>query len=309
MVRAEKQKKIKNTKAIKESIVGWIFVAPLVAGLLLFLAFPLVYAIFLSFTDTTAMGANSGIGNAEFVGFENYKTVLFEPLFMQGVVNVLISCLGVPIGIFFATILTNLMVSNPKCSIIFKTIYYVPTVCGAIAISFIWQSMYAQGYGVINQMLKGLGWIKEDINFISEENFLPSMIVMGVWSGLGTSILLLFASLKAVSKTLYEAASIDGASFIQKFFKITLPALSPTIFYILVTGISGTLQEFARFQAMAGGVGNPAWAMSPVWFIYNRIGDNYWGIASAAGVILGGFILIVSAFQFVGSRLWVNYDS
>lgn len=305
MVRKEKIKKYsRHSKAIKESIVGWIFVAPLVIGTLLFLAFPLVYAFVISFTDTKA--TTYGM---QFIGFDNYLTVLNEPLFMQGMINVLITCLAVPVGVFVATILTNLLVSNPKFSIIFKSIYYVPTVCGAIAITFIWQSMYAQGYGVINQTLKSLGWIKEDINFISDKNFLISMMVMGIWAGLGTSILLLFASLKAVSKQLYEAASIDGASFIQKFFKITLPALSPTIFYILLTGISGTLQEFARFQAMAGAKGSPAWAMSPVWFIYLRTSSNFRGEASAAGIILGGFILIISAFQFVASRLWVNYDT
>ncbi len=305
MVRKEKLKKRSiHSKAIKESIVGWIFVAPLVFGILLFLAFPLVYAFVISFTDTKA--TTQGM---QFIGFDNYLTVLNEPLFMQGMINVLITCLAVPVGVFIATILTNLLVSNPKFSIIFKSIYYVPTVCGAIAITFIWQSMYAQGYGVINQTLKSLGWIKEDINFISDKNFLISMMVMGIWSGLGTSILLLFASLKAVSKQLYEAASIDGASFIQKFFKITLPALSPTIFYILLTGISGTLQEFARFQAMAGARGSPAWAMSPVWFIYLRTSNNFRGEASAAGIILGGFIIIISAFQFVASRLWVNYDT
>ncbi len=305
MVRAEKEKKYTaHTKKIKESIVGWLFIAPLLSGLLLFLAFPLVYAVIISFTDTKA--TTQGM---QFVGLENYINVLNEKMFMQGMINVLITCLAVPVGILIATILTNLLVSNPKCSIIFKSIYYVPTICGAIAITFIWQSMYAQGYGVINQALKAMGWIQEDINFISDKNFLISMMIVGLWSGLGTSILLLFASLKAVSKQLYEAASIDGATFVQKFVKITLPALSPTIFYILVTGISGTLQEFSRFQAMAGAKGNPTWAMSPVWFIYLRTINNFRGEAAAAGIILGLFILIISAFQFVGSRLWVNYDS
>ncbi len=305
MVRIEKIKKPQlHSKKIKESLVGWLFIAPLLIGLLMFLAFPIGYAVWLSFTDTTATTEN-----ANFIGLANYAQVFQEPLFMQGMINVLINALGVPIGILIATVLTNLLVSNPKCSIIFKSIYYIPTICGAIAISFIWQSMYAQGYGIFNQILKDLGWIKTDINFISDKNFLGSMIVMGVWSGLGTSILLLFASLKAVSKQLYEAASIDGASFVQKFFKITLPALSPTIFYILVTGISGSLQEFSRFQAMAGAKGTPQWAMSPVWFIYIRTTNNMRGEAAAAGIILGLFILIVSAFQFVGSRLWVNYDS
>ena len=304
MVRAEKQKRVVNKKKIKESLVGWLFISPLLVGILLFLAFPLGYAVVISFTDTKATTVGM-----QFVGLENYFNVLNEPLFVQGIINVLITCLAVPVGIFIATILTNLLVSNPKCSILFKSIYYIPTVCGAIAITFIWQSMYAQGYGIINQALKSLGWINQDINFISDKNFLMSMMIMGIWSGLGTSILLLFASLKAVSKQLYEAASIDGASFIQKFFKITLPALSPTIFYILVTGISGTLQEFSRFQAMAGAKGNPVWAMSPVWFVYLRTANNLRGEAAAAGIILGVFILIVSAFQFVGSRLWVNYDS
>ncbi len=307
MVRELEYKKPRRSvhkKRLMENITGWIFIAPLLIGILMFLAFPLGYAVVISFTDTYAT-----VNGAHFIGFQNYITAFQEPLFMQGIINVLITCIAVPIGIFIAIILTNLLVSNPKGSIIFKSIFYVPTICGSIAISFIWQSMYAQGYGVINQALKNLGWITTDINFISDKNFLVSMMVMGIWSGLGTSILLLFASLKSVNKQLYEAASIDGANFLQKFKYITLPALSPTVFYILVTGISGTLQEFSRFQAMAGSHGTPEWAMSPVWFIYIRTANNFRGQAAACGIILGFFILLISAFQFVGSRLWVNYDS
>lgn len=307
MVRAVEYKKKKtsaHTKRKIEALTGWAFIAPLLIGTLLFLAFPLGYAVFISFTDTYA-----SVKGAHFIGLQNYITAFEEPLFMQGMINVLIMCLAVPVGIFIAIILTNLLVANPKGSILFKSIFYVPTICGGIAIAFIWQSMYAQGYGVINQALKNLGWITTDINFISDKNFLTSMIIMGIWAGLGTSILLLYASLKGVNKQLYEAASIDGANFLQKFRYITLPALSPTVFYILVTGVSGTLQEFSRFQAMAGSHGTPDWAMSPVWFIYIRTTNNFRGQAAACGIILGIFILIISAFQFVGSRLWVNYDS
>ncbi len=308
MVRAAKlKKKTKNsthTKKVKEALAGWIFISPLLVGILLFLAFPLGYAFVISFTNAT-----STMAGAKFVGFDNYVKAFNEPLFMQGMINVLITCVGVPIGIFIALILTSLLVSNPKGSMIFKAIFYVPTICGSIAIAFIWQSMYAPGYGVINTTLKNLGWISKDIIFISDKNFLLSMIIMGVWAGLGTSILLLYASLKGVNKQLYEAASVDGANFLQKFRYITLPALSPTVFYILVTGISGTLQEFSRFQAMAGSHGTPDWAMSPVWFIYIRTSAGFTGLATACGIILGFFILIISAFQFVVSRLWVNYDS
>ena len=300
-----KRTNVVKKRKIKESITGWLFVAPLIIGVFLFLAFPLGYAFVISFWKY------QNFQFIEFVGLNNYKEILYDEFFMQGMINILISCIGVPIGMFIALILTNIIVANPKCSIIFKTLYYIPTICGAVAITFIWQWLYAPMYGLINKFLMETGLIKESISFLGRKYFLVSMMVMGIWSGMGTSILLLFASLKNVSKQLYEAASIDGANFVQKFVHITLPAVSPTTFYILITGISGTLQEFTRFKVMRGDNLN-LWSATPAWWIYYNTtaqsGFNY-GYASAMGIFLGLIILIVSALQFVGSRLWVNYDA
>ncbi|HHT67468.1 MAG TPA: sugar ABC transporter permease [Erysipelotrichaceae bacterium] len=294
-------------KKINDNLTGWLFILPMVVGTLCFLAFPLIFALIISFWKY------QNFQFVEFVGFQNYSDIFYDEYFMKGMINILISCIGVPIGILLSLILTNIMVANPKFSIVFKTIYFIPTICGAVAITFIWKWMYAPMYGLINTFLMKVGWAEKSIGFLGREYFLPSLMVMGIWSGLGVSILLFFASLKSVSKQLYEAASIDGANFFQKFIHITLPAVSPTTFYILITGISGTLQEFSRFQIMRGGTGAiTLWSVTPTWWIYYNTtaasGFNY-GYASAMGIFLGILILIVSALQFVGSKLWVNYDS
>lgn len=300
-----KRQSVLKKKKLSDNLTGWLFIAPILIGTLLFLAFPLGFAIYISFWKY------QNFQFIEFVGLQNYADIFYDQYFMKGMMNILITCIGVPIGMALSLILTNVMLANPKCQIVFKTIYYVPTICGAVAITFIWQWMYAPMYGLINTLLMNLGITTKSIAFTGRQYFLPSMIVMGVWSGLGVSILLFYASLKSISKQLYEAASIDGANFFQKFIHITLPAVSPTTFYVLITGISGTLQEFTRFQVMSGGNINE-WNVTPVWWIYYQTqafaGFNY-GYASAMGIFLGFLILIVSALQFVGSRLWVNYDS
>ncbi len=297
---------VRKRKKISDNITGWLFVLPMIVGTLLFMAFPLVFAFVISFWKY------QNFQYIEFVGFQNYIDIFYDESFMSGMINVLIACIGVPIGAIISLVLTNLMVANPKCQIVFKTIYFVPSICGAVAITFIWKWMYAP-FGLINNFLINAGWIKKSIAFLGREYFLGSLMVMGIWSGLGVSMLLFFASLKAVSKQLYEAASIDGANFFQKFVHITLPGVSPTMFYVLITGISGTLQEFSRFQVMRGGsAAYTEWSVTPVWYIYYQTtaaaGFNY-GYASAMGIFLGFLILIVSALQFIGSRLWVNYDA
>ncbi|MCF0107400.1 MAG: sugar ABC transporter permease [Bacilli bacterium] len=296
-------------KKISEAITGWLFIAPLCIGMLLFLAFPLVYAIVISFTSFNGFDQST----FKFVGFDNFVRVFNDSEFWYGMRNVMLSCLGVPIGVALALILTNILVSNPKCSIVFKSIYYVPTICGAVAITFIWKWLYfPSDNGLINSILTTLFGCKP-ITFISRENFIPSMMVMGIWSGMGVSVLLIYASLKGVNKQLFEAASIDGANFLQKFWYITIPAVSPTLFYILITGISGNMQEYARFSIM-GGNNALDWNVTPVWAIVGYVqgsGGKPFEAAYACsmGLVLGVFILIVSAIQFVVSKYWVNYDS
>lgn len=135
-----------------------------------------------------------------------------------------------------------------------------------------------------------------------------SMIIMGVWSGIGTSVLLLYSSMNGVDKSLYEAASVDGANSFQQLLHITVPAISPVVFYILFTGILGSFQDFARFQVMASN--SPAeYNIMPVWEIYQQVvsGGNL-AYGCALGIILGLIIIAISALQFAVSKFWVNYE-
>ncbi len=288
----------------RDNLAGWLFTAPLTVGLGLFLLFPLVFAVFVSFTDYS-MYAEHDFFDFQFrmVGLENYIRAFQNKDFWQGMWNVTINAIGVPVGIILALVLTNWLIRYPKGSLFFRTLYYLPTVCGAVIITFIWQWIFT----LIPNWLR-LDFGIQNVALLSEKNFLTSMIVMGVWSGFGVSVLLLYSTMKGVDKSLYEAASMDGANGYNQLIHITVPSISPVMFYILFTGVIGSFQEFARFQVM--GNDSPApYRISPVWEIYKQVnsgGDLAYGCA--LGIILGLFIILLSIVQFAVSRLWVHYE-
>ena len=302
MIRSRKKSYKKKVKSF-DNLIGWLFCSPLLIGLTVFFFIPLGYAVYLSFTNYSF----SNIDSYVFVGFDNYVHAFQDRWFTRSLLNALINCIGVPIGMTISLVLSNFLINNKKFSTLFRVIYYIPTICGAVAITFIWQWMYQPMYGLLNTWLGALGF--KTINFLGDDLFLGSMIAMGIWNGFGTSVLLLFASLKNISKSLYEAASIDGAGGLRKLWHITVPGVSPTLFFILVTGISGSFQDFARFQVMRGDQ-ITEWSIMPVWYIYKytSVQFNYQlGYASAMGIILGLIIIVISALQQIISRKWVNY--
>lgn len=285
-----------------EYIWGWIFVAPLTVGFLLFVAFPLIVALYYSVTEYDLFHA------PVFIGMRNFGEVFHDEFFLRSLLNALVYTIGVPIGAFIALILANLLSRIPRGSVVFRMIYYMPTICSAVAITFIWQWMYAPGYGILHDLMRSLGM--RPISFLAEKHIMTSMMVMGVWSGMGVSILLFFSALHNVSSTLYDAASLDGANAVEKFIHITLPGVSPTFFYILITGILGAFQAFTNFQVMTGDQISMSNVM-PVWWIYKFTG-NYgyrYGYASALGLVLGVLLIIISAIQFIVSKYWVKYDN
>ena len=292
-------------KKVADGVSGALFVAPLCIGLCLFLAFPLIYALVISFTDYQ-MNAPELM---KFVWFDNYIHAFQDEWFLSGLRNALINAVGVPIGMFCALLLSTFILRVKKGGALFKVLLYVPTVCSAVAITFIWQWMFQGEYGLLNRMLVAIGLPK--VSFLNRHNFWGSMIFMGVWSGLGTSILLFYAQLKNIPNQLYEAAMVDGANAFQSFFHITIPGVSPVSFYILLTGIAGSFQDFTRFQVMTGD-SMQEWNVMPVWYIYKFTSVDYGyrlGYASAMGIILGIILIVISLIQFFVSRYWVHYDS
>ncbi len=298
----EKTGKTVNRKRRNENIMGWTFISPLCIGLTAFLLFPMLFAIVVSFTDFKLL---SGTDFFEFkfnFTFDNYTRAFANTEFWGSFYNVLINAIGVPVGILLAVFFTNLLIRNPKGSMFFRTLFYLPTVCGSIIITSIWKVIFTN-IGRLIFLDTG-----KEFSFFNQENFLTSMIIMGVWSGIGTSILMLYSSMKGVDKALYESAEIDGANSLNQLLHITIPSISPVAFYILLTGISGAFQEFARFQGMSGDI-RTSYRSTPVWVIYDIVvkGKEI-GYGSAMALILGVILIVLSAIQFGLSKLWVHYE-
>ncbi len=291
---ARKHKRIGN-----DGLWGAVFLAPLCAGLLLFVAVPIVAAVVLSFTRYDLI-------NLRWSGLRNYSR-LFDPLretqFFPSIGNVAIFAVSVTALCIIVGLVLAFVLNRTARSGAFKAIYYIPIICSVVATTSIWGWLYNESYGPI---VKFLGWLGIDgYKFFSPAHVLPSMIFMCVWGGFGTSMLLYFAALKNIPKYLYEAAEIDGAGPLVSFLKITVPMVSPTTFYLLLTGLIGNLQIYSQFLS----IGLDGY--TPVLIIYNYAGHGYglnYGYASALGVFYG---LIVGAIAFVNfklSKFWVGYD-
>lgn len=293
----------KLTKAKrKEWFWAVIFLLPLTVGLLLFCVYPLVTGITYSFTDYNLF-------EMHFVGLKNYKKVFLDSTFWRSFLNVIVFSINVPVNLVLALITSAVLNSKIKGSKIYRSIFFLPIICGAVATTFIWKWIFASQYGLLDNILYSLGvqnppvWL--DVN--QPANFMTSMIIMTLWSALGTNILIYSATLRNIPATYYEAAKIDGANALTRFMKITVPLISPITFYLLLTNLIGSLQEFSHFKIMVGYTEN---TILPVWYIYNFMGNfGYeYGYASALGVVYGLFLLVVAAGNFMMQKFWVNYD-
>lgn len=300
------KKNIMNRRKRNEYIWGYIFIAPLCIGFLLFTAFPLVLSIGYSFTEYDLFSPPKFIGFANFVEIFSSNT----DWFLRSLLNALVFTIGVPIGAVFALVVAAMLVNVGRGSTALRMIFYIPTICGAVAVTFIWQWMFASHYGILWEFLENIGFhLTDDFGFLDEEHFMASMIFMGQWTGLGGGLLLFYSALQNISRDLYDAASLDGAGPFVKFRYIMLPGVSPVLFYILLTGIVGSFQAFTQFQVMTGDVISEHTVM-PVWWIYRYITGEWgyrYGFASAMGLLLGLILIVISAIQFIASKYWVKY--
>ena len=294
-----------NKRRVNEALWGYLCVAPLTIGLLMFLAVPLVYSLYVSLTEYDLFNA------PVFVGFKNFEKI-FSPdgkEFWNSIVNAFVMCIGVLISMGLSLLVANILCGKIKLTNLFKSIFFVPTICSSVATTIMWKRMYDYYYGTINQILSFLFKI-EHIYWLDEQHVVGSIMFMTVLFGFGTSMLLYISAIKGIPSQYYEAAEIDGANVFEKFFHITIPSVSSITFYILVTGLIGCLQGFTVFQVMTNG--SPSNTMMPVLLIFKYSGGEYgsfYGLASAMALILGIIIAILTAINFLVSKKWVHYES
>lgn len=288
-------------KAKNEFIWGWLFVLPTVIGLLILNIIPIFSTIIQSFMKT----GDFGKGNV-FVGLGNYQRLLSDPLVLKAIGNTIkYAIIEVPFSIFIALILAAMLSGNRKGKSIYRTIFFLPMVAAPAAIAMVWRWLYNADFGLINNILH------RKINWVSgPELSILSIAIIGIWSVIGYNIVLFIAGLQEIPKDFYEAARIDGASPIQQFFKITIPLLSPTLFFVAVTRIIGALQVF-DFIYMIMDRTNPALndTQSLVYLFYKySFRERNLGYGATIVMILLVLTMIVTAFQLWAQKKWVYYN-
>ena len=296
-------------KLRKEEVQGILFANIPFVGFCLFGMIPLLLSLYLCFHSFKGLRLNT----AKPVGFANFQEIFADEMFWQSLNNTWFVVLATVVSLIISLVVSALIATNVRGAKGFKAVYFVPYVCSMVAITFMWKWIYDYNYGVLNTTLMNWGWIKEPISWLGSESYYrTAMFILLVWSSTGYNIILLTAALLAVPKHLQEAAELDGAGEIKRFFKITLPLISPTVFYLLIMGMIGSMQEFTRFQIMTPDGGPAYQGMTVVFYLYRQLfnasGGSDLGVASAMGWVIALFITLITILNFRLQRKWVNDD-
>ena len=299
----DKIQKRRNGSKIYENTCGLAMSSLPVLGFIIFGLIPMVLAMYLGFCQMNFYDLSS----AEWVGIENFKAVLNDTSFWKAGVNTLIYTVSLPICLVISLCVAFLLTKNIKGKKVFRTIYFIPYVCSVVAVAVMWKWIFNPTYGVLNGMFN-LDHVK--YNWTGDARlFRVIVIVMSIWGGCGYSIILYSAALTNINPTLYEAAKIDGATSLQCFRHVTLPGVSPTTFFLFITGLIGSLQSFASLHVLDSGGGPDSSGVTIGFYLYNEAFSYFdVGEASAAAWILSFFIVIITVVQFKGSKRWVSYD-
>lgn len=285
----------------KQKIWGWIMVLPLTIGILAFVIVPLLYSLFVAFSEYDL------INPPAFTGLENVKRLISDQYFWRSLGKSFINTLGVPISMAFGLLVALMSCSIKRGTRFFRTLFFLPAVCSSVAVTFMWKYMLDYLYGIVNWFLEKMGM--ERITFFSDDMAMTSMIIMGVWGSIGIISILYFSALKNVPAAYYEAAIMDGANAWQKFRYITLPMISPITLYILITQLIGALQDSTRFMVMSGNGNAEALTTTGVYVYKQTFTFGSPGYASTVAWALGIIIIGITIINFIASRKWVSYDS
>lgn len=277
----------------KEALVGWLFLLPEIAGMLLLNVFALVFSLYLSFSEWDLL---SGISGIKFIGIDNYAKMFHDPTIGKALTNnLLYTLLTVPLSIVIALVMAVLIHSKVYGKEYFKVVFFLPYISSIIAIAAVWSALLHPSLGPINQFLLDLGINNPPKWLVDPKTSLLSIAIISTWAGIGYTIIIYMAGLTNISNELYEAADIDGATSIQKFFKITVPLLRPTTFFLFITMLIGSFKVFDIIAFLTeGGPHNSSTVV--VFRIYEEGFRNYnMGYASAISWLLFAIIGILTA--------------
>lgn len=297
-------RKLHFSMATREAIAFWLCVLPWCIGFLWFYAGPMVASIVLSFTDYTITGAPS------FVGLENYRVMLFEdPLFWQSLkVTFIFTFTAVPLGLLISLLVAVMLNQKIPAVGAWRTFYYLPRVVSGVAVALLWALVFDKTFGLLNALLwevfgiEGPGWLS------SPRWVLVAFVIMSIW-GIGGSVVLFLAALQGVPTELYEAAQIDGAGAQRRFRTITLPMISPTMLFNLVTVFIATFQTFTTALIMTRGGPENASLFYGLYLYRHAFSYFKMGYASALAWVLFVIVISLSLVLLRSSNSWVYYET
>ncbi|HUO56835.1 MAG TPA: sugar ABC transporter permease [bacterium] len=292
----------------KEAISAYVFIAPFLVWMVVIMGGPILAAFFLSFCKWDILTP------IQFVGLDNYKEMFFnDPRFWKAIYNTAyFTFLSVPLGMVLSIVVAMLMNQKVRGIALYRTVYYLPSVLGTgVAVAVLWKWIFNADSGLLNYMISlttGIP-IADCPKWLASEFWSKNaLVIMSLW-GVGGGMIIYLAGLQGIPVTLYEAAEIDGANRWQQFWTVTLPGLSPVIFFQLIISIVGSFQIFTQVYAMTDGLGGPADStLVMVLYIYQKAFKYYqMGYASALAWILFLSIMLATWVQFRYSK-WVYYE-
>jgi len=285
----------------REAIFGYIFLLPWIVGFLIFLVIPIFTSIYLSFTEYKM------IRPPEWIGIANYTRMVGDQLVWHSLrVTSVYTALAVPLGMVSAMAVAVLLNQKIFASGIFRTIYYLPSVISGVAVALVFSWIFNYRFGILNYFISLVGITGP--NWLGSPRYaLWAFVIMSLW-GIGGNVLIYLAGLQGVPVSLQEAATIDGANAWTRFWKITIPLMTPVILFTMVMGVIGTFQTFTQAYIMTGG--GPANATLFYLLYLYRNGFNWFemGYASALAWLLFLIILILTVIMWTSSARWVYYE-
>ncbi len=296
---------MKMSAKTKRTLTGYAFLTPALIVFVTLILVPVITSAVLAFTEWNFF---SGLSGLKFVGLQNFKKMFTsDRQFKTALVNTVIYCVAtVPTSIFLALILAHVLSGRVYMSRFFRIAFFIPYISNMVALGAIFRLLFRSD-GPVNSILTNIFHV-EPVDWLVSSSLsrFPIILVM-IYSGIGFCLIIYIAAMKNVSRDLYEAAAIDGASPIRQFFSITVPMISPTTFYLVIVRMINALQVFAVINVIAG-TGSYGGSASIVTLIYQQAFQNYkFGYASAEAWVLVAFILVITLINFRLQDKWVHY--
>lgn len=292
------------TNQLRTDITGYLFILPNVLGFTLFTLIPMGISLVISFTD---WDYTQGFGNWTFNGGRNFIEMWHDEWFVSSLINtVVFAFVVVPITVFLALILAVVIDRYCFAKLPIRLAMFMPYISNIVAVAIVWVMMYSP-WGPFTQLVKMLG-VENPPQWLGDHTWaLPALMLMTIWSGVGYAMMIYTSSLSSLPQDVYEAAEIDGAGEVRKFFSLTVPFLSPTTFFLVITTFITSFQIFAPIQIMTrGGPGTATNVL--VYYIYTTAFTFYrMGYAASMSWILFIILFIITMVQWWGQRRWVSY--